>query len=147
MSPGTVSGPAPILAAYQKWLVKESEIGRTSSAKGQISLVATTSIRQFVLWWSLLPLLQYPVGVATFFEDILEGFESVLRWNLDCGSHDPVRGTARADVGSGLLSRESNPRAVNDRRMPATESETTREGGAFEDGYDSCSVVTAKTGR
>jgi hypothetical protein len=33
MSPGTESGPAPILAAYQKWLVKESEIGRTSSAK------------------------------------------------------------------------------------------------------------------
>jgi hypothetical protein len=95
----------------------------------------------------LLPLLQYSVGVGTFFEDILEGFESVLRWNLNCGSHDPVRGTARADVGSGLLSRESNPRAVNGRRMPATESETTREGGAFEDGYDSCRVVTAKTGR
>jgi hypothetical protein len=53
MSPGTESGPAPILAAYQKWLVKESEIGRTSSSKGQISLVATTSIRQFIPYWSL----------------------------------------------------------------------------------------------
>jgi hypothetical protein len=58
-----------------------------------------------------------------------------------------MRGTARADVGSGLLSRESNPRAVNGRRMPATESETMREGGAFEDGYDSFRVVIAKTGR
>jgi hypothetical protein len=53
MSPGTESGPAPMLAAYQKWLVKESEIGRTSSSKGQISLVATTSIRQFIPCWSL----------------------------------------------------------------------------------------------
>jgi hypothetical protein len=53
MSPGTESGPAPILAAYQKWLVKESEIGRTSSLKGQISLVATTLIRQFIPCWSL----------------------------------------------------------------------------------------------
>ena len=53
MSPGTESSPAPILAAYQKWLVKESELGRTSSSKGQISLVATTSIRQFIPCWSL----------------------------------------------------------------------------------------------
>jgi hypothetical protein len=32
----------------------------------------------------LLPLLQYPLGVGTIFEDILEGFAGVLRWNLDC---------------------------------------------------------------
>jgi len=34
MSLGTENGLAPILAAYQKWLVKELEIGRTSSLKG-----------------------------------------------------------------------------------------------------------------
>jgi hypothetical protein len=45
MSLGTENGLALILAAYQKWLVKESEIGRISSSKGQISLVATTLIR------------------------------------------------------------------------------------------------------
>jgi hypothetical protein len=58
--------------------------------------------------------------------------------NLDSGGYDPVRGTARVDVGSGLLSRELDPRAVDSGRMSATESETTREGerreGAFEDG-------------
>jgi hypothetical protein len=54
-----------------------------------------------------------------------------------------VQGFARADVGSGLLSRESNLRAVNGGRTPDTESETTRERGAFEDGYRSCRVVTA----
>ena len=53
MSLGTENGLAPILAAYQKWLVKELEIGRTSSLKGQISLVARTLIRQFIPCQSL----------------------------------------------------------------------------------------------
>ena len=54
-SPGQVWKVAQLqfLAAYQKWHVKESEIGRTSSSKGQISLLATTSIRQFRPCWSL----------------------------------------------------------------------------------------------
>jgi hypothetical protein len=51
------------------------------------------------------------------------------------------------DINNGLLSRELNLRVVNGRRMLAIESEITREGGAFEDGYDSCKVVIARTGR
>ena len=46
--PGAEIDPAPILAIRQKWLLMESELGRTSSSKGQISLVATTSIREFI---------------------------------------------------------------------------------------------------
>lgn len=78
------------------------------------------------------------------FENILEHSKSDLCWYLDRGSHDPVRGTTRADVGSGLLSRESNPRSAMATRMSATESEMRKEGeegGAFEDGYDSCRMT------
>jgi len=51
--PGAEIDPAPILAARQKWLLMKSELGRKSSSKGQISLVATTSTRQFIPCWSL----------------------------------------------------------------------------------------------
>jgi hypothetical protein len=61
----------------------------------------------------LLPLLQYPIGVDTSFENILQRSEGGLRWNLDPMGHDPMRGTARADVASRLLSRESDPGGVN----------------------------------
>jgi hypothetical protein len=37
----------------------------------------------------------------------------------------------RADISSKLLSRESNLRVVNNKKMPAIKSETIREGGAF----------------
>jgi hypothetical protein len=60
----------------------------------------------------LLPLLQYSTSVGSWLENMPQGFESVLYRNLDHGGH-PVRGIARADVGSGLLSRESDPRGVN----------------------------------
>jgi len=46
--PGAEIDLAPILAVRQKWLLMESELGRTSSSKGQISLAATTSTRQFI---------------------------------------------------------------------------------------------------
>jgi len=42
-----------------------------------------------------------------------------------------MRGIMRADIGSGLLSRESNLRVVNSKKMPVIKSETIREGGAF----------------
>jgi hypothetical protein len=47
----------------------------------------------------LLSLLQYSVGIGTFFKDILEGLEGVLRWNLDSGVHDPVQAREVSIVG------------------------------------------------
>jgi hypothetical protein len=44
------------------------------------------------------------------------------------------------------LLRELNLRAVNNRRMPATKSETIREGGPFEDKYNNYRVIIIKTG-
>jgi hypothetical protein len=43
---GTKIYLAPILASRQRWLLRESELGRTSSSKGQISLLATISACQ-----------------------------------------------------------------------------------------------------
>jgi hypothetical protein len=40
-----------------------------------------------------------------------------------------MRGTARADVGSGLLLRELDLRAINSERISTTKSEIRREGG------------------
>ena len=45
------------------------------------------------------------------------------------GGHGPVRDTARADVGSGLLKRESDPRGVDGDEDAPTDSETRREEG------------------
>jgi hypothetical protein len=62
----------------------------------------------------LLPLLQYSIGVDTFFVKILEGFENVLRWSLDRGGHGRDGGCEGGDGGGGLFSRESRIMGVED---------------------------------
>lgn len=49
----------------------------------------------------LLSLLQHSICVRAFLENMPEGFEGVLYWNLDCRSHDLVRITARANEAAG----------------------------------------------
>ena len=62
----------------------------------------------------LLLFLQYPAGVPTLFENILDGFESLLRSNWDHGGHGLVGGSEGVGRGRRLFSRESSSRGVKD---------------------------------
>jgi len=53
----------------------------------------------------LLLLLQYPAGVPPSLENILDGFESLLRSNWDHGGHGPVGSPEGAGRGGGLFAR------------------------------------------
>jgi hypothetical protein len=52
-----------------------------------------------------------------------------------------MRGIIRADIGSRLLLRELNLRAINSKRILIIKSEIIRKGGAFKDRYNSYRVV------
>ena len=68
------------------------------------------------------------INVDTSIENILEGFDSVLRWKLDHRGHGPVQGFKGADGGGGLRSRESGLIGVKGSEETRTSSAFTEEG-------------------